>query len=315
MRALVILSVMSAACASTVDGSRRDGLDAATTMDVPPGRNADGLDPFRPADVLVSADASSDVSPWDLRDATVFDQRLASFGVGLYANSGAPTSYFSASFRLFPRPDDPRCEYVAAGTWSVQQCRLDGSAPRDPHPTPFPSAGELRLVGGTRDLVTRPGTTGLYSAQSTSEPVLRDGSVVTLRAAGSAAVPAFSLTVPIPPALTITAPPLGGMLDLSRNEDLVLTWVPISARLVTATLQFTLSGSPSRSVRVDVQAPADAGRLVIPARVLQRVEVMPNGLSGSFSVQSSNFVLGRAGLWPIQVTAVGRGASQPVRLR
>lgn len=315
MRSLVFLAMVTAACASTVDGSRGDGLDAATTADVPPGRNADGLDPFRPADVLVPADASADVNPWDLRDATVFDQRLASFGVGLYANESSPTSYFSASFRLFPRPDDPRCEYTAAGAWSIQRCRLEGSGPRDPHPTPFPNAGELRLTGGTRDLVTRPSSSGLYSTQSTSERVLRDESVVTLRAAGSAAVPTFSLMIPIPPALSLTAPPLGRTLDVSRDADFVVTWVPLRARLVTVTLQFSVPGSPSTSVRIDMQAPADAGRLVIPARVLQRVEVGPNGLSGSFSAQPSNLVLGRAGAWPVQVTAVGRGASQSIRLR
>lgn len=315
MRSLLILAALGVACASTVDGSRGDGLDAATTADIPPGRNADGLDPFRPADVSVSPDASPDASPWDLRDATVFDQRLASLGVGLYANEAAPTSYFGATFRLFPRPDDPRCEYTAAGSWSIQRCRQQGSAPRDTHPTPFPHAGELRLTGGARDLVTRPGSTGLYSAQSTSEPALRDASVVTLRAAGSASVPAFSLAVPIPPALTITSPPLGRVLDVPRGQDLVVTWVPINARLVTVTLQFSVPGTPTTSVRIDAQAPADAGRAVIPAQVLQRVEVGPNGLSGSFSVQSSNLVLSRAGLWPIQVTAVGRGASQSARLR
>ena len=47
--ALLVLSL--GACANTVDGSRGARMDAAAQPDVPPGRNPDGFDPFRPADV------------------------------------------------------------------------------------------------------------------------------------------------------------------------------------------------------------------------------------------------------------------------
>jgi hypothetical protein len=312
---IVAAVLLCNACASTVDGTRRGGMDAAVMPDVPPGRNADGLDPFRPADVLVSADANPDADPWDLRDATLFDQRTATFTVGLVNGDTNPTGYLSATFRLFPRPDDPRCEYTAAASWSIQRCRQDQAAVRDTHPTPFPHGGELRVAGGVRDLVARPGSNGQYATQTSPDAVFRDGAVVTLRAAGSASVPAFSVNVPIPLALAVTSPAEGMDVVIDRSRDFVVTWTPITARLVNVILSFVPPGSPPTSARIDVQAPADTGRAVIPARVLQRVEVPPEGLQGSLSLQPTNLVLSRAGQWPIQVTVVGRGASFPVRLR
>ncbi|MEZ4393940.1 MAG: hypothetical protein R3A48_22945 [Polyangiales bacterium] len=317
MRApLVMFFASLAGCASAVDGSRGSGLDASAPVDVPPGRNADGLDPFRPADVAVAADASPDVDPWNLRDATVFDQRTATMSIGLLNNgNGGGTSYFSAAFRLFPRADDPRCEYVAAANWSVQRCRQDAAAPRDTHPTPFPNAGEIRASGGSRDLILRPTSAGTYSAQSTSEPVIRDGSVMTIRSSGNATVPALSIQVPIPPALAVTAPSLDDDLSISRAEGLVVTWRPIAARLVNVTLQFVTEGTPRTSVRVDVQTAGDEGRAVVPARALRDIEVAAGGLRGSLSVQATNLVLAQAGPWPLQITAFGRGAAGTVRLR
>lgn len=302
-------------CANTVDGSRGQGLDAALVSDVPPGRNSDGFDPFRPADVSVTADAAADADPFSLRDATLFDRRTASFSVGLLSSAGGTTSYFSAGFRYFPREDDPRCEYVAASNWSVQRCRQDTSALRDTHPTPFPNAGEIRAVGGTRDLILRPSSNGTYSAQAVSEPVIRDGSVVTLRSAGNATVPGFSVQVPIPPALTLTSPQLSDELSLSRSVDLVVTWIPIASRLVNVTLQFVTEASPRLSVRVDVQVPGDEGRAVVPARAFREFEVGSAGLRGSVSVQPTNLVLAQVGPWPLQVTSFGRGVSGTVRLR
>lgn len=308
--------VSMAGCASAVDGSRGSGLDASAPVDVPPGRNADGFDPFRPADVAVAADASPDADPWNLRDATVFDQRTATMSIGLLNNgSGGGTSYFSASFRLFPRADDPRCEYVAAANWSVQRCRQDVASQRDTHPTPFPNAGELRATGGSRDLILRPTSTGTYSAQSTADPVIRDGSVMTLRSAGNATVPALAIQVPIPPALTVTAPSLNDELQITRAGGLVVTWRPIAARIVNVTLQFVTDTTPRLSVRVDVQTAGDEGRAEVPARALRDIEVGAGGLRGSINVQATNLVLVQAGAWPVQITAFGRGATGSVRLR
>lgn len=306
--------VLATACASTVDGSRGAGLDASAPRDVPPGRNADGFDPFRPADVALPTDAAGDANPWDLRDAAVFDQRLGNFTVGLFANEASATSFFSAQFRLFPRPDDPRCMQTAAGVWSIQRCRQDQAAVRDPHPTPFPHGGELRVTGGSRDVVVRPNTTGAYPSQSSSDPIFRDGATLSLRASGSATVPPFSLPLTLPPALRVTSPRAGETPTVSREEDFVVTWEPIEARLVSVTLQFSLRGPPTTSVRIDVQAPGDVGRAVIPARVLRQVELGTDSVMASLTVQPSNLVLGRIGPWPLQVTVIGRGANFSARL-
>lgn len=319
MRAVptILVAICLGACANTVDGSRGPRMDAAVQPDVPPGRNPDGFDPFRPADVPLSVDASGDdTDPWDLRDATVFDQRLASFNVGLQGGLGEePTNYFGATFRLFPRPDEPRCEYVAAAAWSVQRCRQDIASVRDPHPTPFPHGGELRLTGGTRDIVLRPGTNGTYSAQSTADTLFREQAVVTLRSAGNATVPALSVSVPIPPALRLRSPASLTNLDVPRGEDLVVTWEPIAARLVSVTLNFVEEGPPRTSVRVDVQAPGDEGRAVIPARVLRTLLLDNPTAVGGITVQATNLVLSRTGAWPVTVTAFGRALTGSARLR
>ena len=313
--ALLVLSL--GACANTVDGSRGARMDAAAQPDVPPGRNPDGFDPFRPADVPLRIDAAvDDTDPWDLRDATVFDQRLASFTIGLQGGDvDDTTNYFGATFRLFPRPDEPRCEYVAAGAWSVQRCRQDIASVRDPHPTPFPNGGELRLTGGIRDLILRPGTNGTYAAQSTSDTVFREQAVVTLRSAGNAAVPALMVPVPIPPALRLRSPASLSNLDVPRGADLVVTWDPIAARLVVVTLNFVEDGPPRTSIRVDVQAAGDEGRAVIPARVLRTLFADMPPRVGGITVQPTNLVLSRAGAWPVQVTAFGRALTGSVRLQ
>ena len=313
--ALLVLSL--GACANTVDGSRGARMDAAAQPDVPPGRNPDGFDPFRPADVPLRIDAAvDDTDPWDLRDATVFDQRLASFTIGLQGGAGDDTTnYFGATFRLFPRPDEPRCEYVAAGAWSVQRCRQDIASVRDPHPTPFPNGGELRLTGGIRDLILRPGTNGTYAAQSTSDTVFREQAVVTLRSAGNAAVPALMVPVPIPPALRLRSPVSLQDVEVPRGADLVVTWDPIASRLVVVTLNFVEDGPPRTSIRVDVQAAGDEGRAVIPARVLRTLFAELPSAVGGITVQPTNLVLSRAGAWPVQVTAFGRALTGSVRLQ
>jgi hypothetical protein len=314
LRSFFVLLALTAACSATVDGT---GLRDGGRRDAPPGVNPDGDDPFRPTDAgVILVDGSTDRPMWEPPDAAVFDPRAAYLWVGSYAQQQVPGTLAQAEFRLVPRPEETRCTYVSASSWDVITCR-DGDSPRDPHPTPFPNPGTLTFSGGARDITLRPGPQGAYPSFYEQSTLLNGPRVVTLRAAGSATVPAFALSVDIPAALELTAPVIvGTSTTIARDADLVVTWRPNPARsvYVSVTAQGTLEGTRA-SIRVIAEFIGAQGRGVIPRRAMAALSTLTAVTEVDLVAAPQNLLSTRAGTWPIQVTSQGLGVEASVTLR
>lgn len=310
--------VIAFGCASTVDGTRGVAEDSGR-RDVPPGVNPTGVDPFRPIDGgPIVVDGSTDTGTWQLPDASVFDQRYAYLYVGSYLNAGVEGAYASAEFRLFPRPDDTRCEYVSASNWDVLSCDEEAEAPRDTHPQPFPHGGAITVRGGTEPVSLNPNRNGQYTYFYEPRPVFHGPARVEIRAMGAASVPPFTLMAEVPAPLTLTAPMItrGVPVPLATNEDLTVAWLPIEARSVYVNISAMgrVSGR-RRSVRVLAEFTGAAGRGVIPARALRALATLTELESQNFSASPQNLSTQRIGAWPVQITTSGLGVSVDAAIR
>lgn len=311
---LVFGWMFAAGCAGTVDGSRQAG--DAGRRDVPPGLNPDGDDPFRPTDAgVIQVDGSVDRPTWELPDGAVFDQRYGYLWVGAYLQEGAETGLAQAEFRYVPRPEETRCTYVSASNWDIITC-TDGESPNDPHPRPFPQAGNISVTGGTIPALLRPATNGLYNAFFEMAPVFHGPRTVTLSAPGTSTVPRFTLTARIPDSIALTTPAPGTPTVLPRDQDFRVAWRPIEARSVYASLtaQGTLDGRRV-SVRVIAEFTGAANGGVIPRRALQPFFALTAVTEVSFFAAPQNLTTTMVGTWPVQVTAQGLGVEVPVTLQ
>lgn len=319
VRASIPALLLTAAlgCASTVDGTAARGPGGGAWVDVPPGLNPDGLDPFRPVEAgVITADAgAADAGEFTFADATVFDQRAATLYLGTNSGGVEDTTYVNATFRLVPLPDDPRCGQRSAGAWDLTICTSAGAAPVDPHPRAFPHAGEIRVTGGLGDVSLRPQPSGQYSPfyeQGTEFPGPR---AVRVRAPGTRDVPAFDLTFAVPPTVIVTSPGAEPELVVDRGRDLVVTWAPSAAREVWVVLSVVQSDErETRSYRAGVQAYGDVGRAVVPARALGDLPAEP-GVRATLTVLPYNISTARIGSWPLSATVVGQGRRYAVTLR
>ncbi|MFO0644644.1 MAG: hypothetical protein U0326_00235 [Polyangiales bacterium] len=315
--AWVGMAVASLGCASTVDGTWGSARDAG--RDVPPGVNPTGVDPFRPVDAgPILVDGSTDTGTWQLPDASVFDQRYAYLYVGSYLNTGLEGAYASAEFRLFPRPEDTRCEYVSAGNWDMLTCDEEAEAPRDTHPEPFPQAGPITVRGGTEPVSLNPNRNGQYAYFYEPRPVFHGPARIEIRAVGTASVPAFSVMVDVPSPLTLTSPVItrGVPVPISTTQDLTISWVPSDARSIYVNISAIGRVSGRRhSVRALAEFPGAAGRGTIPARALRAFTTLSALESQNFSVSPQNLSTQRIGAWPVQVTTSGLGVSVDASIR
>lgn len=311
-------AVALAGCASTVDGTAGVAVDGGR-RDVPPGVNPSGVDPFRPVDGgPIVVDGSTDTGTWQLPDASVFDQRYAYLYVGSYINAGLEGAYASAEFRLYPRPDDPRCTYVSAGNWDMLSCDEEAEAPRDTHPQPFPHAGAITVVGGTEPVSLNPNRNGQYAYFYERRPVVHGPARITLRAMGSTSVPAFSLSLDVPAPLELTAPTItpGVPVSVLTDRDLTISWRATAARSLYVNISAVgrLDGH-RRSVRVLAEFPGAAGQGVIPRRALRAFTTLTEIESQNFSASPQNLSTQRMGAWPVQITTAGLGVSVDATIR
>jgi hypothetical protein len=301
------------ACASTVDGTAWH-LDGG--RDVAPGLNPDGDDPFRSDAPTVLVDGSTDRPVKIPPDAAVFDPRTAWIWLGTTSQEDVPATLVQAEFRVVPRPDETRCTYLSASNWDIITCR-DGSAPRDPHPTPFPNPGVITIDGGARPLTLRPGPQGQYPSFYEQSVLLGGPRTLTLRAPGTAAVPPIALSVDVPPSLSLTEPLLvDGTTTLARDADFMVAWQSNPARsvYVSLTAQGTLDGQRV-SLRVLAEFVGSVGRGVIPRRAIAEFSRLTAVSDFRLAVVPQNVVNRRLGAWPLQVVAQGVSVTAAVRLQ
>lgn len=298
-------------CASTVDGAAADGVDGGRPRDVAPGLNPDGFDPFRPVDGGVDAGplrvdgGTGDVGEFVI-DGSVFDQRSAYMYIGNYLEAEAAATYVTAEFRYIPRPDDPRCMVSGAASWDLQNCDLAAASVADPHPTPFPNAGAVRVSGGSEAVALSTARDGRYQPYYELGSVFARGGEVTVTAPGSAAVPPLNLRVTVPPPLQVIDPP-GDALVIDRTRDLTVRFAPSPARAVWVILTLpAVSTANGRWVRINNECYGDTGVCTIPRRALQNLPPTREQ-PGSLTVMPYNITTTRVGAWPLSISAVGLG--------
>lgn len=323
LRAGVLLLALPA-CAATVEsgtGPRLDGGGPA--VEAGSGLNPDGADPFHPTDAPVilvdgAVPADADGGAWQLPDGATADERLGSFYIGTYLAGGVGSTYVQADFRYSFRPEDPRCSYHGAGAWDVQVCEDGGSPPEDTHPRPFPHAGTITIRGGLEAITLTPTLTDdQYEYFYASRVLLPGPRSVRVQATGST-VPAFDVTLEIPPALRLVAPtsPPGEALTLRRAAGLEIAWADTTAPSVYASLtQTSVVDGRSRTTRLAIEFFGSSGRGTIPAAAL--ADLRPRAEGGgeaSLSITPYRMVTARAGAWPLQFTLAGEGRALRVHV-
>ncbi len=316
---VAVLAVGAGGCASTVDGTAAAGFDAGV-RDVPPGVNPDGFDPFRPVEAgvdggVILVDGATDAGTWQIPDGALFDQRYGSLWVGTYFEGSGVYTYVSAEFRYLPRPDDPRCRGVGAGGWLLQDCDLDATAVNDPHPTPFPNPGPLRVEGGRSVPTLRPNPDGRYGAYFENGVSFPEARTLRVVAPGTGSVPPLNLPVVMPAPVAVLEPQPGTTLRIDRNTPLRVRWVPSDARAVWVSLIVPAPANDNnRWYRMIFECYGDRGECTVPRQALGTLPPTRRGEQASLVVQPYNVTTVRVGAWPLNVSAVGVGQRFAVTL-
>ncbi|HEY4188292.1 MAG TPA: hypothetical protein VGP07_24670 [Polyangia bacterium] len=251
--ATVLLAVIGCDGGHSVDHDA--GLNLAH-RDGAPGDASDGKNDSRGTG---SADAACNMEGWDAGSAALAPRDQATVSVAQSGQFEGFDNYiygaFSASFTragelVDSPPGDDDWDLAADGTGSsgVAVCDLGTFGPCvvtttgcaiPRQPCARPQAGKLTLeFADQSSLVLSPNADGTYTQDNifdTGATLFAPGDTLTVTAAGSSDVPAFSLAVDAPGCLalsqpTLVPPPDGSAFDvpgtytISRSQDLSLVW-------------------------------------------------------------------------------------------
>lgn len=149
-------------------------------------------------------------------------------------------------------------------------------------------AGVITITGGAQSVTLTADATKQYgSVTSGVAPLFDGGETLTVSAAGSADLPAWSGTVVAPAPADFTAPSFDGNLSILRSSPLSVAWTGGGAgrvRFFVATVE-TSSGQTTRTVSVSCEAPASMGAMSVPAAALGRLS--PTGANVSATASAS----------------------------
>jgi hypothetical protein len=147
-------------------------------------------------------------------------------------------------------------------------------------------AGAVSIEGGKQPVTLTADATKQYgSVTSGVTPLFDGGETLTVSAAGSADLPAWSGTVVAPAPADFTAPSFDGNLTIQRSSALSVAWTGGGAgrvRFFVATVE-TVSGQTTRTVSVSCEAPASAGSMSVPAAALGRLSPTGGNVSATAS--------------------------------
>jgi hypothetical protein len=206
---------------------------------------------------------------------------------------------------------------VDAGTGSCtvsQSTTPTGGTPSLPSVTPA-SAGTITMVGSQQSLVLVPqlrslgdrGSSLIYTAPPGAMGFL-PGHSLTITASG-ATVPAFSVSITVPTAITVTQPDLKVLgcsstgcpppLTISRTLDFPITWTG-GGPAGDVHFEFVQIVGGTNMV-IDCSAPSSAGHSVIPVSALSYLT--PTSAGVSFGVNSVSLELLTVQDWTIRLVA------------
>lgn len=166
----------------------------------------------------------------------------------------------------------------------IGACRVSVCNPGSQLPPAIPparSAGVVTVSGANVPITLTPDHNDVYSSFSAMSQLAWPGdNTLTLIAAG-ADVPPFQLSAVAPSLVTLAAPATpGSQLTIDRSRDLTMSWS--GGR--NGTVELTLSShTPSTLVDIACDAPAGAGRMVVPQAVLATLLAAPTSRTWTLS--------------------------------
>lgn len=185
-----------------------------------------------------------------------------------------------------------QCQTTEQGECTLTLCTGFGSGGSGPPP----EAGTIVVSTPTASATLVPaGTT--YAPATGQTMFWSPGDQVTAQASGGV-VPAFSLAVPAPAEVQVTAPAFSGngMMVLSASQDLVVSWSGTSAGKV----QVALSGGAGAGT-LSCKFDPGAGSGVVPASLLSQ---LPKSSNGGITVSTVSSADTDAGGFAMQLVAL-----------
>lgn len=224
----------------------------------------------------------------------------------VYGANSAPTTSSTATAAMTAQADNT-CVVDTCGACTVTQCSLD--------PFMFPppkNAGSISLTGGVRDVtlnVLGDGTYDWAATYSTTSLLFGGGETITIDAAGSADIPAFTHALVAPSTLQLVSPDLSNP-TVSKATDLALTWTGASTGEAVVSITTNVGGSPVIATSLSCRFAVAAGTGVVPADLLQRLSDTSEGL---FQFATISNVHLQPGGWDLDVglSAIASSASSP----
>lgn len=134
------------------------------------------------------------------------------------------------------------CEVTTEGSCSLSVCDFSGQEPAPEQPsstTKAVSAGDVTITGLSEEVVLSSDDMGSYTPASAMARYWEGGETVVASAPGSDEVPAFSVELTAPSAVSLTAPeldPLGSPLSVSRAEPFEVAWTDGADGTITVML-------------------------------------------------------------------------------
>ena len=222
--------------------------------------------------------------------------------IGAIIASGAQATFGSVA------SSSSSCETTTKGDCQLYVCPTSSNPTTTT--TTFIQAGTVTVTGlaaADLNLNLTQGTSGAYyMSASLSSYLWTSSRAATVTVTGSAAVPAFTMSLVAPSPITVTSPlPSSTMVyTISRSSDLVVTW----SGGVDGTAQVNLSSNSSGTtpgLTISCNVPAAKGTVTVPASLMAGF-----GTSGGFTADVYNSATKNVGDWLMdfqatQATGVG----------
>jgi len=201
-----------------------------------------------------------------------------------------PADPLSGVRARFHKYEDMVQNCVEAGSYdscAVREC--DTSSITD---IPDQDAGTITVGGGPRTATVSFDGDAYPLEYSDTDELFLGGETITIAAAGSDVIPAFSHTLEAPGPLVLTAPDLSSLV-ITKGQPLDVAWTGASAGTATAMIS---SREADLWVFVDCSWDPAAGSGTIPA---QAIEHLPLTDTGDFRVVSQHTMQVTPGGWDI----------------
>lgn len=194
-------------------------------------------------------------------------------------SASATASFAISTFEATPTQPvvELPCETTTVGDCTLRVCELDGDSEPEPevdsgYSSESVSAGSVKITGVTEDITLTANSDGEYtSAQAQGSRWFSGGETFIASAPGSDAVPAFSIELTAPSALTVTAPELSltTPVNASRSADFEVVWSDADEGNIALSMTDASETDVDATVRqITCSVPASAGSVVIDASLL-----------------------------------------------